>query len=79
MTLRPSWPAGSGGAGSVASWPCRSTRAASLTELDVTVLSVADLTDGRAAVEVDHANLTRGQTELAPVALVPADIVVEPE
>jgi hypothetical protein len=33
------------------------TATSRFTDLDVSVLSVADLTDGRAAVEVNHTNL----------------------
>src|SRR5262249_33712363 len=45
------------------------TLAASLANRHTVVLDVADLADRRAAVDMHAPNLTRGQTQLGPVAL----------
>src|SRR5260370_20203977 len=50
--------------------PPHPARATGLADADRLVLDVTDLAHGRAAVEVDHPHLARGQTHLRVLALL---------
>src|SRR3954464_2009776 len=52
--------------------------AAGLADVHAAVLDVADLTDGRAAVEVDAAGLAPRQPDLAPVTFLGHDLRARP-
>jgi hypothetical protein len=49
--------------------PTEPSTPSSFTQFNVPMLGIADLTDGRATIEVNHTDLTGGQSELAPITV----------